>query len=362
MPDPVIPDDRGADGTAGADGIETPVLDDDVFASAFEKAEEEGDKADLSAADDPKNQKDEEEMVKVDGEPPVKTEAEIAAETAAVIEAAKVKDEPVVEPVIEDAAKIEQKYKTLQGIHRHDKETWEEEKTTLLSQLEEAKKPIEPDAKKPTKGEIVASAEAFKENLTDDQKAELEAYETDFDTVSRMEGLKRERELNALRKDMQEWKESVTAEFTATKSQVEPAIKLIQDNETDAHFNAIRDGYTLDDGTVVEGHNDYENYVKDGSLKTWIETKPAYIRRGMERVYNQGNVQDAIDLFTDFKRENNISIQTPSDNVVDLESKRTSKKAALVAVDTRRAAVQARSAVATNYEDAFDEALNKLGG
>ena len=353
MPDPVIPTDRGADGTSGIEAI-APVVDDDVFAEAFEKAEVEGDKADLSAADDPKNQKDEEEMVKVDTLP-VKSEAEIAAETAAET----AKDKLVVEPVVEDAAKVEQKYKTLQGIHRHDKETWGEEKQTLLDQLEEAKKVIVPETKKPIKEETV---EAFEESLTDDQKVELEAYESDFDTVSKMEGLKRTRELAKLRKEMQDWKESVTAELTATRTQVEPAIKLVQESETEAHFNSIRDGYTLEDGTVVEGHIDYDKYVKDGTLKSWIETKPAYIRRGMERVYNQGSVQDAIDLLSDFKRESNISIQAPLDNVVDLESKRIGKKVALAAVDTRRAAVQARSAVATNYEDAFDEALNKSGG
>jgi hypothetical protein len=344
MPDPVVTDDRGVSGTAGV------VSDDDVFSAAFETAQGEEDKADLSTADDPKNLKEEEEPVVVPG-PPVKTQAEVDAETQAA-EAAK-----AAIPV-DDAAKIEQKYKTLQGIHRHDKETWEEERTRLYAELEEARKIKTPDEK------IVLPvvSKEFEENLTDDQKEELELYEENFDVVSKMEGLKRERELAKLRKDLQAWKDEITTQITTTRTQLEPALTLVQDRETDAHFDAIRDGYTLEDGTVVSGHGDYEKYVADGSLKTWIETKPAYIRRGMERVYGQGSVQDAIDLLSDFKRENNITTEVKPDNVVDLESKRGSKKAALIAVNTRKAAVAPGNSFVDDYDGAFDEALHKSGG
>ena len=344
MPNPIEPGDRGEPGTAGIEPIVDVAVDDDVFAAEFDKAEEVGDKLDLSAGDDPKNIKKEEE----EKEPPK--------------EEAKKEEEPTIpdKPEIESEEKMEQKYKTLQGIHKHDKQTWAEEKTELLGKLEEAQKPKTLE-EKPIKKETV-TAETFAENLTDEQKAELEAYESDFDTISKMEGLKRGRELAKLRKELQEWKEEVSAKLTDATTQIEPVIKMARDSEVETHFNTIRSGYTLEDGTVVAGHGDYQRFVDDGSLNTWIESKPAYIRTALERVVKQGNAQDVVDLLTDFKRENDISIQGQLDNIVDLESKKAEKKAALAAVGTRRTVVQPTHSFVDDYDGAFDEALKKSGG
>ena len=95
MPNPIEPGDRGEPGTAGVEPIVDVAVDDDVFAAEFDKAEEVGDKLDLSAGDDPKNIKKEEE----EKEPPK--------------EEAKKEEEPTIpdKPEIESEEKMEQSIK-----------------------------------------------------------------------------------------------------------------------------------------------------------------------------------------------------------------------------------------------------------
>lgn len=256
-----------------------------------------------------------------------------------------------------------QRYKTLQGIHRHDKEVWEQEKARLLADLEEAKKPKE--EKKEVTPEQREKAEAFLDSLTDEQKAELAAYEEDFDVVSKMEGLKRERELKKLRKEMDDWKKGIEEKLnlaqTNIETKIEPATKMVEEREREAHFSAIRNGYTTEDGTVIQGHGDFEKYVKDGSIVAWIETKPKYMQTALMRTYSKGTPEDAIDLLTDFKRENNIEITQASDNVIPIDRK-AEKKKALRAVDSRSVAVNSGKGLANDFEGAFEEALAKKSG
>jgi hypothetical protein len=347
MADKVVEANRGV-----AETEEKP----DEFEGAFDEATGKGEQADLTAADDPANVKDEEPEVKE------------SPDTKPVV----AEDKPIEEKPVEvdPEEKAEQRYKTLQGIHKHDKKAWDEEKTALLAQIEEAKKPKTPDKTPEQKKEDTIAAEAFVDSLTEEQKKQLEDYEADFDVVSKMEGLKRTRELAKLRKEMTDWKAEVKAEMEATiaakssevDSKIAPAVKLAEENEREAHFSLIREGYTKEDGTVVSGHNDFKQYVDDGSLKEWIESKPSYLQTAMKRTYESGAAQDVIDLLADFKRESNIQSNLPSDNVVNLDAKKAARKAALTSVPSRRGAINTGKAVADDFEGAFDEAMNKAGG
>lgn len=313
----------------------------DEFESAFDTAAGLGDNADLSAADDPKNIK--EEVVIQKAEEPAKPET------------------PAKQPE-ETEEKYEQRWKTLQGIHKHDKDAWESEKTQLLSQLEEAKKPKVPDAEpalKPTK-EQEKVADAFIDSLTDDQKKQLEEYEKDFDTVSKMEGLKRSLEMKKLRKEMDDWKadidkkqSDIDKKLTDQGSRLSPVVEKHQTDVAESHFN-----------TIKTAHDDYETYRDDGSITTWIESKPKYLQPALKETYSNGTAEDVIDLISDFKKDNNIQTEASTDTskVVNIDTKKAERKQALTSVETRRSAVNAGKALVDDFEGAFEEAVKKIGG
>jgi len=311
-------------------------LDDDVFVDAFAQAEADGDRPDLSAADDPdKVQAGEKTAEEIQAEEE-QAKADQEAQAAAQAEADRVAEEAAKQKPDETDAAYEQRWKTLQGIHKHDKEAWEAEKAALLSQIEEAKKPKEPEQPK---------TDTFMESLTEEQKEALKEYEADFDVVSKMEGIKRQAEMDKLRKEFQSWKDEVTA-------QLGPAAKLVTDTQVEREARAVE----LHFNTIKGAHEDFEKYRDDGSVLKWIETKPKYMQKSMLETYQQGTADDIVDLLTDFKTENNLA---PQGNVVNMNSRKADKKAALSAVNTRRGAVNASMTVANDYEGAFDEALNK---
>jgi hypothetical protein len=330
----------------------------DEFSEAFEEAGKVGEKADLSAADDPAKIKEEPPVVV----PPVVTPPVV--ETPSVVTSPATEQQPG-----ETDEKYEQRYKTLQGIHKHDRETWETEKAKLLSDLEEAKKPKTPEKPIPeTTEEKKIVADAFIDSLTEEQKEQLAVYEQDFDVVSKMEGIKRKVELGKLRKEMMDtfdiWKKEFVTKLTETEtnltSRIAPAVKLAEDSDQEAHFSMIRDGYVREDGTEVLGHADFEKYRDDGSLMTWIESKPKYLQSALKEAYSKGAAVDVIDLLTDFKKESNIPLTPlPSAEVIPIDSKKAAKKQALTTVTTRRGAVNPSVAVVDDFEGAFDEALHK---
>jgi hypothetical protein len=335
---PEIPDNAGTDG----------------FDAIFEEAAAKEGQADITAADDPNNVK----AGAAGNEPPVTV---IPAEPVQPAETPPV----IAQKPGESDETYEQRWRTLQGIHKHDKESWDAEKTKLLSDLEEAKKPKAPGAPAPTPTkEETAAAEAFIDSLTPEQKEQLANYEQDFDVVSKMEGIKRNIELAKLRKEIESWKTDILSKFTAQEtqinSQIAPAVALVAENEREAHFDAIRQGYAREDGTIVTGHPDFEKYRDDGSLLKWIDSKPKYLQPALKETYSKGTAMDVIDLFSDFKRENNIpeTIQ-PSDNVIQMNARKAEKKKALTTVTSRHGSVNLNKPVSDDFDGAFDEASIK---
>ena len=318
-------------------GAAVPVNDpvneqDKVYGDAFAEAEGAGGAAELSPADDPANLKPEETPPAA---PPEASPPEAPPETP-----------PEQQQPGETDAEYKQRWLTLQGIHRHDKEAWELEKQGLLSQIEDSKKPPEPPpAETPpqTAQEAADAAAALYDSLTEDQKEALKNYEQDFDVVSKMEGIKREMELKKLR-------DEIDSKLAALDARINPVLKVAEDRENEAHFEAIE-----------SAHPDYENFVKDGSITAWIEKKPAYLRQALKHAYENGTAEDAISLLDDFKRENNISETPPAspENVVPINQKREQKRKALAGVDTRRSAVAVQTPIKDDYEGAFEEAAAK---
>jgi hypothetical protein len=118
------------------------------------------------------------------------------------------------------------------------------------------------------------------------------------------------------------------------------------------HFKAIK-----------TAHEDFEKYRDDGSLKTWIETQPAYLKKEFLRVYNEGESDEVIDLFSRFKKDNNIGTtdKDGENKNIEQEEKKNEKKKKLDSmevVDTGKRAIGSTGVgKATDYDSAFDEAI-----
>ncbi|HPE06234.1 MAG TPA: hypothetical protein PLW50_00780 [Smithellaceae bacterium] len=331
-------EDTNAEGT-----LENQEVGDQVFNDAFDAAEGGAAPAagEEAAGQSAQAASDAEASTAGDAQPAAGNNAQSDAEAAA--EAQRLEEE-----------KYEQRYKSLVGVHKHDKESWEAEKADLVAKLEAATKV----PATPTQEELAAKAkpsgkslyESFRDSLTPEQKEELDEYERDFDIVSKMEGLKRDKAMEAFENRLKQFQDEILSKLTPAQ---ELFTKVADEREAqlkEQHF-----------GTIAGAHPDYEKYRDDGSILKWIESKPGYLRKGMLDVYQAGEAQEVADLISDFKKENNIEQSQSSANsqVVDLQSKREAKRQAMQSVTGRRGSVNPATVVASDFEGAFEEALNK---
>ena len=235
----------------------------------------------------------------------------------------------------------EQKYKSLQGIHKSDNKKWTDREKELLEQIDQYGSAGTAGTALSEETQKKETLSNFKDTLTDEQKVALDEYETDFAEVSKMEGMKRELAMEGLKKELKAFRDEVTAQLTPATSLLKNLEKKELERSEEDHFSAI-----------VASHSDYETYVDNGGLREWIDTKPKYLRKGMLETYESGTAEDIIDLLTDFKLENNITVAGTPNKKLD------AKREAITAVATKRGAVGVAKALADDFESAFDEALN----
>ncbi len=336
-------DDEGTLGTAGE------ALDDEFEGAFNEAAEVSGINAEIKIPAE-------------ESAPVVKAETQPA-------KAAEAKEEPVATAAIEKQPgeteeKYEQRYKTLQGIHRKDKETWDARERELLSQVEEAKKPKTEPKTEPSPGKLTdkEAADAY-DSLSPEDKEVLAQYEDAFDVVSKAEGIKRKAELGRLSKRLDQIKDEIRtemkAEISTIRGELNPVTKKLEADDLALHWEAIE-----------AAHSDYRTYADGGEghvdLMTWVESKPKYLQPALLNTIQKGSADEVIDLLNDYKRENNIPLTSPQtetqSNVVTMTPKKAEKKAALSTVTTRRGAVATGYQVADDFEGAFEEAVNRSGG
>ena len=109
-----VSDDRGA-----LDVVETEAIQDKDFGDAFNQA--------ISTEPAELNPADEKAMVEDETNPPVDETKPVIDETKPLVDETKpveTKPDASVQQPGESDEKYEQRYRTLQGIHRHDRETW----------------------------------------------------------------------------------------------------------------------------------------------------------------------------------------------------------------------------------------------
>lgn len=251
----------------------------------------------------------------------------------------------------------EQRYKTLQGIVEANQKKYDAEKAQLAADL----KALQDKIAELSKGKTDATTKSDEDDLSPDLKKAIEEYEKDFDVVSKMEGVKRDRELKKLEKRIMdslkvEYDKKIQEISERFETKVKPLEESLQINDQEAHFAYIK-----------EKHSDFETYRDDGSILKWIDSKPKYLQGYLKEVYNKGTAEQIVELLTDFKHENNLSTESDNNkasNVTDIEEERKKqeklkKKQGLTAVVTKHSAVNASQASADDFDSAFDEAANK---
>ena len=336
-------------------------VQDGIFSDTFDAAEKLGDSPDSTMSDDSGKKADDDAAAKA-------AEAEAAAAAAAQkadqgdgqgADQGKSDDKGKEgKDTRDDEQTYEQRWRSLQGILKSKDEKYESEKTQLLTELEDLKKTVanlsnsNKDNKDKKKG--TDKSDSLFDDLTEDEKAELSEYEKDFDSVSKMEGLKRERALKRLEDRILETLEAKTAEIQEKiASRIQPIEESYKKSDEAAHF-----------GTIRGSHPDFETHRDSGAILKWIETKPRYLRESMKATYEQGTAEDVVDLISDFKKENglletNKDDQSHTDNLIDMDKRKAEKKQNLTAVITKRGSVDAGQGRTDDFDSAYNEALKK---
>ena len=251
-----------------------------------------------------------------------------------------------------------QQYLTLQGIFKKEKE----EKDTLKGELDTVKNKLTEIEKLQagTKAEQ-AKAEKKKESLAEfllklyddlppEEKEELSKYDEEFDVVSKSEAKKR---AIFAKKIASYIDEAVENSNKTLLNSLAPFLTASEKTSEESHFNSIK-----------TAHPDFEKYRDDGSLKGWIDSQPNYLRTAMEKIYKEGDTQDVIDLYSRFKKENNIGEQvTKKPGAATMDDTTQAKLESQEIVDSGKKPVATKSGVGKkeDYDGAFDEAAAAAG-
>lgn len=243
-----------------------------------------------------------------------------------------------------------------------DRERLETEKTQLSTDLEEARNvvaPAKPDVVPPTPPadiDVGSFLKSFLDSLSDEERAKISEYDTEFDTISEAEGLKRNVFFKALIRKLDDFKNEIKSDM---ENKLAPANAFIVEaaerneiHEKEEHFNKIK-----------AIHPDLKQHADDGSLLAWIEEQPLHQRRGLKEIYYQGSPEEVISMVTDFKKDKNIPtepLHENTDNVIDI--KKAERKKALTVPITKRGAVSVSAVDMNDFDSGYDEAIRKSGG
>ena len=252
-------------------------------------------------------------------------------------------------------ADYEQQWKTLQGEFKKEREEKEslkgkiDELQTKMSEIDKLqdgtrKEQAEAEKKKAKLAEALFDLYA---DLTPEEKAELASYDDEFDVVSKSESKKRtlfEKKIKAYMADL------VENSNKSLLTNLAPFLMASEKNTEESHFKAIK-----------TAHQDFEKYRDDGSLKKWIDDQPGYLKKEMQRVYNEGEAEDVIDLFSRFKKDNNIGTTVKDDAATKAEQDDIEKKKKLESMEVvdsgKRAIGSGGVGKSQDYDAAFDEAI-----
>jgi hypothetical protein len=252
-----------------------------------------------------------------------------------------------------------QQYLTLQGIYKKDKEEKEtlttkldslQAKLTEIEKLQEGTKTQQARAEK-KKENLAEFLLKLYDDLPDEEKAELSKYDEEFDVVSKSEQKKRAIFAKKISSYIDEAIETSNKTLLNTLA---PFLMASEKTSEETHFTSIK-----------TAHPDYEKYRDDGSLKGWVDKQPKFLRTALQKVFDEGDTQDVIDLYSRFKKDNNIGTQvtTSTKTATQMDEKTQEKLQSQEIVDSGRKPVGTKSGVGNkeDFEGAFEEAAVVAG-
>ena len=253
-------------------------------------------------------------------------------------------DEPDT-PEEEDPALILQRYKTLQGMFKSQKEQIEE----LKKQLEELKSGSGKEEEEEKKEEQPAS------DGGKGQEQEPEAPDMSWvsETINKNEKVKElAEELPEVASLIEESIKSVMEQYTIAMTQTlkamlehidskyAPIEQTVKETQLENHYRRI-----------AEVHPDFETYMESPELEAWINSKPQRIAETYKEILESGTPEEVIELLNDFKMEQGIQTKTE-------EQKKPTQKPSKVVPQTKTTAPTAQKTVPKDdFEAAFEEAL-----
>jgi hypothetical protein len=259
------------------------------------------------------------------------------------------------------AEDYEQKWKSLNGIIKSRETEFKAKEAEYQAEIEKLKKPPDSlpvdDKNKKVETELDVDALLKNLNLSDEEKTMLKEYDEEFGLVSKVENLKLNKAIKEVYKILNEGFEAKLAETRAEfQSQLKPTTEFVEKTTKEKEEDAVNAHF----GAIEEAHPDYKFYLENDKIIEWIQTKPAYLQKGMLEVYKSGNTQESISLLDDFYKENNIqTTNPPPDNVVEMDKAKKDRKATLTPPQSKRGAINPNLKPSDDFEGAFDEASNK---
>lgn len=230
----------------------------------------------------------------------------------------------------EDPEKLHHKLKTLQGmLSRQGEELREMRERMKASQSQH----VDPPAKAEPKAAAAPTPAAPTEE--DELVAELEeASPTLARAVKAL--LKKERE--AIKSELSA---DVSRLVEPIEAQVKPLSERAQAEEVQAHFRAIE-----------SKHAGWETTVQSAEFIGWAQNQPAYVRRELARVAQQGSAADVIEVLDDFKRWQ----QTSARSGTNQDPVRAAQRAALSTVPSRPANGKPKVVDMDDFDAGFNSA------
>lgn len=261
------------------------------------------------------------------------------------------KDEGSTEPEeSDDPEVVRQRYKTLQGMWRSEKEKRAELERRLT--------------------ELEAKASGAAENTTNIQHQEKQSgakdeglarhlTESEEEMVAKI--LEEDEKFQEIREDFPEVAEALEhslkktlSQFSAKQSQqlmsvlqqsLAPLLQSQQQQILEEHYKRVK-----------EAHPDFERYLESGELEAWIKEQPSRKQKYLLEVYNEGSTEEVIDLFNEFKGSMGYSKPTQktadSSKLWDMEEPKSRTRP--ISATTKP------SARADDYETAFEEAIKQF--
>ena len=332
-----------------AEGEEVPQSFDDAFDEAIE--EDKGrDEKPIDDDDGQKGEAEKEEPTpdKSEEEKTAEEELEKKPDVDPEIDPAKEKPVPDDDKDVETIDKVKHKYDTVSGMYNSEVKK-REALETELALLKEGKqpKPAEDDLEKPkeedpeldvaTLAKTIGESESFKK-LGDEYGEEMTTALTD------MAGNIAKTVIGTLSK-------TVDGKLNEFSGIIDPLSADHAKNAEKIHVSALK-----------TAHPDYEKHRDSGELIEWIETQPGYKQEMYKKVYEKGQVEDVIDLFSTFKDAKGYTEaapekkeETPKKPEVEIDKKKLED---MEVIDSKASPVSGvkGSAAKDDFEGAWEEA------